>query len=163
MFGLGLAENGLDYNLLLVLVDDELFGLLVEAFLVFGLPVAEHQLAEFACLLFVVVGGDLVQPETHGLSVVLALLGVFLVLLCFLFELHDHLVFLLPPGRSVLVVLALTVVGSLVHVLLLHCAHTFAVGSLASPVTSVILVVIPTLRTRVLLAAATSASIFACI
>jgi hypothetical protein len=56
----------------------------------------------------------------------------------------------LSPSGSVLVLFAGTVVGSLVHVLLLHRTHTFAVSSLSATITSVILVVVPTLCTRVI-------------
>jgi hypothetical protein len=160
MFSLSLSENGLDDNLLLILVDDELISLLIKAFLIFCFSVTEHQLAEFTGLLFVVVGSYLIKPKTHRLCVVFTLLGIFLVLLCFFFELHDHLIFFLSPSGSVLVLLARTVVGSLAHVLLLHSTHTFAVSSLATAITSVILVVIPTLRARVILATLASASIF---
>lgn len=160
MFSLGLSENCLDDNLLLILVDDKLFSLLIKAFFIFCFPVTKHQLAEFGGLLFVVVGSDLVEPKTHRLCVVFTLLGIFLVLLCFFFELHDHLIFFLSPSRSVLVLFAGTVVNSLVHVLLLHSTHTFAVISLSAAITSVILVVIPTLRTRIILATLASASIF---
>lgn len=150
MFSLGLSENGLDDNLLLILVDDELLSLLIEAFLIFCLSVTEHQLAEFVGLLFVVVRSDLIKPKTHSLCVIFALLSIFLVLLCFFFKLHDHLIFFLSPSGSVLVLFAGTVVGSLVHVLLLHRTHTFAVRSLSATITSVILVVVPTLCTRVI-------------
>lgn len=105
MFNLGLSLNGLGDNLKLILVD---------------LSVTEHQLAEFAGLLIVFVRSDFINPKTHCLCVILALLGIVLVLLFFFFELHDHLIFLLSKSEIVLLLFVGTVVGSLVHVILLY-------------------------------------------
>ena len=119
MFSLSLSENCLDDNLLLILVDDELLSLLIEAFLLFCLSVTEHQLAEFVGLLIVFVRSDFINPKTHCLCAILALLGIVLVLLFFFFELHDHLIFLLSKSEIVLLLFVGTVVRYLVHVILL--------------------------------------------
>jgi len=70
---LGLAEDGLDHDALLGVVGDELVGLLVVAGLALALAVAEHQTTELHALLVVVVGSDLIEPETHILIVVFGL------------------------------------------------------------------------------------------
>jgi hypothetical protein len=104
MFNLGLSLNGLGDNLKLILVD---------------FSVTEHQLAEFVGLLIVFVRSDFINPKTHCLCAILALLGIVLVLLFFFFELHDHLIFLLSKSEIVLLLFVGTVVRYLVHVILL--------------------------------------------
>jgi hypothetical protein len=104
MFNLGLSLNGLGDNFKLILVD---------------FSVTEHQLAEFVGLLIVFVRSDFINPKTHCLCAILALLGIVLVLLFFFFELHDHLIFLLSKSEIVLLLFVGTVVRYLVHVILL--------------------------------------------
>ena len=98
MFRLGLAEDGLDDNLLRFLVDHE-FPLFLESFLALKLTVTEKQVPQLHLFTVIVVRGNLIKPQSNLLVVCFHFLGLGHVLLSCCVELFLHLVLGCAPFR----------------------------------------------------------------
>lgn len=114
MLNLSLTENGLHYNLENLLTDLETFSLsLIESLLLKQLAVSNEHLTKFTDLTIEVIWCDLIQLQTHLLSIILLLLHKFHILdghrFHFILDLLDLLSFsgVLRPLPVVIVIMLL--------------------------------------------------------
>lgn len=100
VLGLGLAENSLHNNCLLDVIGQKFLGLVIKARLALTFTITKHENTEFTTLFFVIVGRDLIEPESHILVVVFRLLSISLVLLSLVADFFSEGIFWLEPVAS---------------------------------------------------------------
>jgi hypothetical protein len=75
MLDLGLSEDSLHDDDKFMFIEHELGLAFIVAILVFGSTIPEEKFSEFSLLFLIVVRGELIEPQTHSLGVVLLNFG----------------------------------------------------------------------------------------